>query len=305
MINNETPREELLQECMVMIRHISDKGGKIPAVASIMLECHCTDDFDISNENLIKIHHHLSKVVTPANPSSIRYLYLESQIKKSLPFLGSVGLVRRMMIAAFLSLITFIALSLSPDVNAETVNEGILEDSGFILLQNLLFFLSAAGLGASFSNLFQANEYIMQGSYDPKHETSYWIRFVVGIIAGLMLAVLIPFEPENGNGTILISIPLLALLGGFSSNLVYKILARLVDTVDTLIQGNKEGNAKSKISEMRASLEQQKKQKEDEISSGLLNVKSFLSAGNNKSALNIINKLLNDLNPDINDPDKD
>jgi hypothetical protein len=37
-----------------------------------------------------------------------------------------------------------------------------------------------AGLGACFAALFLANRYIAEGTFDPKYESSYWIRFILG-----------------------------------------------------------------------------------------------------------------------------
>ena len=74
---------------------------------------------------------------------------------------------------------------MSDQVNTANIGQEWLVLSGHVLLYNLLFLIAAAGLGASFQALFQANRYVVAGTFDPKYESSYWIRFVLGLIAGL------------------------------------------------------------------------------------------------------------------------
>lgn len=140
------------------------------------------------------------------------------------------------MVAAIVSLVALVLLSLSQKVNAQESTSDILKSSGIPLLLNELFFLAAAGLGASFATLFRAHKYIIEGTYDPKYDTLYWSRFILGIIAGLILVEFIPFETSNQATPI--ARPLLAMLGGFSATVVYQILSRLVDSVGSIVQGD-------------------------------------------------------------------
>jgi hypothetical protein len=185
-------------------------------------------------EALTTIHGILSEMVAPALPRSIVLLDASTSIPSPFSWISTVPLLRRLMFVAIISLIGFVALALSPYVDP---NGGDLFTSdGFPLLVNLLFFIASAGLGASFSTLFQANQYIIQGTFDNKYETSYWIRLLVGIIAGLILACLIPLDPEtikqlNGLGR-----PMLALLGGFSASLVHRILNLFVDALEGAVK---------------------------------------------------------------------
>lgn len=59
--------------------------------------------------------------------------------------------------------------------------------------------------------------------------SSDWVRFNLGLIAGMVLAVLVPID----TGSKTFERPLLALLGGFSASVVYRILQRLVDTLES------------------------------------------------------------------------
>ena len=75
-----------------------------------------------------------------------------------------------MTIAAIISLAAWIGISLFSAV------DGIVDwkrDFGVHLLVEELFLLSAAGLGASFAGLFQANRFVTRGTFDPKYSSTY------------------------------------------------------------------------------------------------------------------------------------
>ena len=60
-------------------------------------------------------------------------------------------------------------------------------------------------------------------------------------MAGIMLASLIPIGGVDGGDFLApqgLEKPLLALLGGFSAAVVYRILQRLVDSVESLVRGD-------------------------------------------------------------------
>jgi len=130
---------------------------------------------------------------------------------------------------------------LSDQVNTANIGQEWLVLSGHVLLYNLLFLIAAAGLGASFQALFQANRYVVAGTFDPKYESSYWIRFVLGLIAGLLLAELVPLQTEGAleTGGMIggFGNPALAMLGGFSSAVIYRVIHRLITAVESLVRG--------------------------------------------------------------------
>lgn len=236
-------REQLTHECEAMAKYAFASGLKVPADMAETLETFLEkekkeppDGGDI--KPLVEIHAKLSDIVEPAKPRTILLLHEESHKKGFWQFLGPVPFVRRMMLAAIISLVLFIGISLSDYINANEAAWDLFEVDGIELLVQELFLLCAAGLGASFGALFKANQYIMAGNFDPKLESTYWIRFVLGIMAGMLLATMIPIEKalESGFGK-----PLLAMLGGFAADMVYKIITRIVDAVASLVRGDMKG----------------------------------------------------------------
>jgi hypothetical protein len=251
-------RQYLLEECYAMVKHLSSYGKEIPVEASSMLHCEPKDlnSLDISDQDVLKLHRSLSKKIAPASPKTVLMLCKESHKSKWFNFLGPVGLVRRLMFVAVISLICFIAVSLSPQINFENIKQGIYDLDDTKLLIVMLFLLSAASMGASFSNLFQANQYIIKNIYDPKYESSYWIRYVLGIIAGIMLAVVIPVPSADEASEAHFAVasrPMLAMLGGFSAALVYRIMFRMVYAVESVFIGKQSEMTEQKLSDLQAS----------------------------------------------------
>ncbi|RXQ95626.1 hypothetical protein EO244_07120 [Ancylomarina salipaludis] len=285
----------LIDECIAMVKYLSAEGSAIPSEAKKIIDINKGKVSEWESHEILNLHKCLSLKVAPARPKTISLLYKEAQKNKWLAFLGPVGLVRRLMATTLLSLVSFILISLSPHVNNASVSKGILADHGFELLLNLMFFLSAAALGACFSNLFQANKYIVNGTYDPKYESSYWIRFVLGLIAGLMMAVLIPasLEVQQSPGIGFLTVPILAMLGGFSASLFYRILNRAVTTVDTLLTGLTDKNSDNKTQERLLKQNQQQTLEKQQIVEELLSLKAEVKEGDvNEKLKNTINKIL-------------
>lgn len=180
---------------------------------------------------LSTVHDQLSSLIAPSTPRAIMLIDPIFAKPSWFNWISTVPLLRRLMLVAFFSLVAFILLALSPYVSP--TGGDIFNSDGIALLVNLSFFVSAASLGACFSALFQANEYIVGGVFDPKFETSYWIRLLVGIMAGLILASLIPLDPKALNG---LGKPTLSLLGGFSASLVHRILNLFVGAIEGVVK---------------------------------------------------------------------
>jgi len=115
------------------------------------------------------------------------------------------------------------------------VGEAVLGSETTDRLWNSLFLIAVAGLGAAFYALYTAAAYVRNNSYDQHYEPTYWMRFVLGLVGGFSLAVLIGDE-FIGDETL--GITVLAFVGGFSADVVYRVLQRIVETIDTLVRGS-------------------------------------------------------------------
>ena len=232
---------------------------------------------------LVAVHAGLSQIVAPATPQAILLLASHGAGSRVWSFLGPVTLVRRMMLAAIASLALFMGMALFPEVTGDiSFQDASSED----LLHNLVFLLAAAGLGASFAALFLVNRFIAEASYDPKFEASYWIKFALGLIAGIILAQLVPIgdtalhtEESAHTGIGRLAKPTLALLGGFSSALVYRILNRMVAAVETLVRGETREIVTAQAQAAKARLAEQAARSRMETISRLVALQQQLADG--------------------------
>lgn len=299
--------EQMLAEAEAMAKYALASGLKVPP-SVIYAAAHPvsratpgdgpsspeqTADVEYSEDTVKRmtaVHQHLSQVIAPATPRTILLL---SQEKKNarLPFLGPVRLVRQMMVVAIVALATFVITALSPDVNDSSGD--IFTSSGLALLINELFLLSAAAVGAAFTALFRANRYVANGTYDPKYESSYWVRFILGLIAGIVLPALIPIEGGQA-----LTRPLLALLGGFSASVVYRILSRLVDTLESLVQGDAGDRVAAREQAMKAQIAEQRLQDQLRLAGALMKLRDQLAKGSGAAELEAsVISLIDDLTP--------
>ncbi|MCK9397198.1 MAG: hypothetical protein M0Q44_16615 [Methylobacter sp.] len=212
---------------------------------------------DIDIAALVDVHGLLTRLIEPAIPQTVLLLYVEQKTETALKFLGPVSLVRQLMLAAVISLLVFVTLMASPFINGTKLAEDVLSANGIEQIARLIFYIGAAGLGASFTALYTANIFISKGTYDPCYQSSYWIRFLLGIIAGLLLAILVSEQSIQSDGGMLsngIIRPLLAILGGFSADLLYTFLNRMVETFKSLFEGNTQNMLDAKAQEAKAKL---------------------------------------------------
>jgi hypothetical protein len=260
-------RQQLLQESDAMARYAFSAG--LPMSPEVLKSLSSLEEQQkeqgaaaISLADIGAIHAQLAVVVAPSQPRTIYLLQRDRARTGWVSILGPLPTVRRLMVAALLFTLLFVASSLTRHINVVTMGLDVYRMHGWILLNVLLFLMSAAGMGAAFNALFTAHSCIANGTYDPRLESSFWSQISLGVIAGLVISQIVPLGqeslqlpdlPENydvdqilvtlkgAEGKVtgsLISKPVLALVGGFSSTMVYTVLQRLVSTLESLFKGN-------------------------------------------------------------------
>jgi hypothetical protein len=213
-----------------MVRYALASGLTVPEPVADVVQQAASADGPSDVRQLTRAHNELVRIVAPATPRTI--LVISEGRRSALSMLGPVRLVRQMLVVVIVLLVLFLLLASSQEVN--DTGGDFFHSSGLPVLINGLFYLVAGGLGAAFSALFTAQRYIKDGVYDPKYESTYWLRFILGLMAGLLLPALVPLASEGDTGAV--TRPLLALLGGFSASVLYRVLERLVTTVETLVR---------------------------------------------------------------------
>ena len=108
-------------------------------------------------------------------------------------------------------------------------------------LQTQAFLLCSAGLGVSFAILHRISRQVANATYDEAHNFQVTIKVVLGLASGTILAQLVPINSLGQLGTL--TKPTLALIGGFSSSLVFRVLTRLVESIEGLFAPDAEQQA--------------------------------------------------------------
>jgi hypothetical protein len=230
-------REHLLREAVEMIRFAFASGKHVPSsvVDTVeQYESHPGDAPPLDSSLLVLAHSRLTRIVAPATPRAIVIL-AEGDIPGRFAFLGPVPLVRQLMAVAIACILAFVLIGLAESAGSTTVT--IVDAWGWRLLLNQMWWLAAAGIGASFACLFRVNEYIEKSNYNPRYASTYWVKFLLGVMAGYILVALLPVDLSQGNGFFLMQ-PAVAMLGGYSASAVYRILTRLVEAVEAIFRGN-------------------------------------------------------------------
>lgn len=262
--------EQLLNECGAMLRYASTKGMEIPARAAFTVRTLDNERTDAGDKpwrpkpqdssKLVAAHGLLSRLVEPATPKSITLLNEQSPKTRWVGLLGAVLVVRVMMCLAVAFLLAFLLLlpraGADPVASIAGVNTDRTWGEGFL---SAVYIVLAAGLGVLFSQLFRINRQISRGQYDPTEDAVHMTTVVLGLIAGVILAMLLSDVLKDTDGAERFSQPLLALLGGFSAPAVHNIVARLVDALGTLVGGDPREQVTAEVQEAvtqaRATLE--------------------------------------------------
>jgi hypothetical protein len=222
--------EQLLRASEAMIRYAFASGLTVPEPVTDVVHQAASAGGTPDVRQLTRAHNELVRIVAPATPRTI--LVVSEGRQSALSMLGPVRLVRQMLVVVIVLLVLFLLLASSQEVNES--GGDFFHSAGVPVLVNGLFYLVAGGLGAAFSALFTAQRYIKDGIYDPKYESTYWLRFILGLMAGLLLPALVPLAGEGEAGAV--TRPLLALLGGFSASVLYGVLEGVVTTVETPVR---------------------------------------------------------------------
>jgi hypothetical protein len=240
----------MLRECRAMASHALASGDEVPASVLQTIQAlgptpqnaspTPNEQSSADMEQLTAAHQRLVTIVAPATPRAITLLQQEAAAGGVKRFFGAVPLVRQLMAAALIFLVMLVAFATSDATSVLPGAAGnqwsIFTSSGKPMLIRLLFLMSAAGMGACFAGLFRPNRFVVNETYDPKYAMTYWIRLLLGLIAGVVLCELIPVGDDpslQGIGK-----PSLALLGGFSGNTLYRILERLVQSIESVVRGD-------------------------------------------------------------------
>jgi hypothetical protein len=243
--------ETLLREIEAMVLFALESGLDVPPEA-LARQQHAAPDApppDARTDPLVRLaalHQTLTQLIAPARGSTLVLLAEQRRCHSVLHAFGPVPQVRWMLASAVLALLLLLGTALSGDVNPENVSKGLLNLQGHRLIAVELFLVAASAVGATLANLKRLNRYISECNYDPRYDSSYWTRLVMGLISGVILSQVVfgaLVGPDGagagadaanspvGNALLGFGQPILAILGGFSADLVHDVLTHLIGVI--------------------------------------------------------------------------
>jgi len=182
-------------------------------------------------DDLINAHNLLCKNVAPATPKSIEFTKKLHQEGKGKSVLNKLPLVRNLILLGILFLVIFILTGLSPEVNNNSLDKGMMNNHGLPLLLNIGYLASVSGLGVLFYLLKSVSKSVKEGVLLPEESIEYMAQIVLGVIAGLILAEILSIYLTDPNSINLFNKSILALIGGFSSDAIFSILQGVIDRI--------------------------------------------------------------------------
>lgn len=120
-----------------------------------------------------------------------------------------------------------------------SLDKGVLNNQGISLLMNLWYVLSISGLGVMFYLLRSINVSIRKGTIIPEDSAYYPVLIILGLISGLVMSELILFTEAYANEKklgLLFTKSLRALLGGFSSDVIFGILYNTICKIKKIFE---------------------------------------------------------------------
>lgn len=182
-------------------------------------------------DDLINAHNLLCKNVAPATPKSIVYTKTLNKEGNGKSIFKKLPVLRNLILLAIFFLITYIATGMSPSVNNNSLDKGMMDNSGISLLLNIGYLSSVAGLGVLFFLLKEVSISLKKGSLIPENSIGYLSQIILGIIAGLIMSEIISFYTKDAEQINLFNKSILALVGGFSSDAIFSILQGIIDKI--------------------------------------------------------------------------
>jgi hypothetical protein len=244
---------QTLNEIQCMCAHATSQGIALPsattgALAALMADVgyfHVDSASAPTNvaawtAQALTVHAELSALVAPAKPSSLESNPKLTRLRQWPRHYPTVAAIAA---AGFIGLGLFIV---GAGIATRHAGPGL----------NLWGQMACAGaalLGSAFFSTFEASKYIVARTYDARYEGVYFIRFLLGVVAGLILSNFgSTLMPGAHTPTGMLGLATLALLGGYSSDAVNRILMRVSDTLSAAVEGTDTDELKAKDEQLKA-----------------------------------------------------
>ena len=295
--------DNLVEQINVMVEFATGNGYDIPPnllKQRAMLAVKDQVGFEETElEELATIHQQLNRIVAPATPQTLILLADERKRGAFLSSIALIPIVRHIIMVSLFFLTMFIVIGQLDMVNQANLKAGILGNQGLVAVVILFYLVSCAGLGACFTALYRLKEFLTESNFDPRYNSTYWVSILLGVISGLFISELLyttlvgaatlgdlpdaTTPGDSPNRFIEMGKPALALLGGFSANMVYKMLQRIVDSIESLFRGDRKAIGKAQQAKGLAELQNKQDEMQMDVANRLLALNNLLDSDPEKA----------------------
>lgn len=224
----KTSIEKLRYDYDLMLDYAIKRGILLPK--QIIL-----DNSNLNNGEMVANYNDLVNAIMPTSVESISYInkyVFRNEVNKKW---FQIPIYSKGLVVSFLALFSVIAFSLSPNVNSESLSQGILSSSGITLFINLLFICSLALLGVMFYTIKSMNAKIKTYTLTEIDVLTLNSAILIGVISGFFISEVFSALVTGGlGGSVLLSKMTLAILGGFSSDAIFTMLQDIVNKLKAL-----------------------------------------------------------------------
>lgn len=258
--------------------HLSAKVGAFKVKTTNDLQ----EDSNVSPEpnyediyfKAICVHNKLSKLTYPASPLSIKYTKQSYGL-----FFAKNKVINWIIGLTILCLILFIAFGF---LTSETKS------------YQILAIVFASGIGAGFYTLSTSRKYLVNRTFDPNYNPTYIIRFLLGITAGSILALILKDIIKINNFDFTGEI--LAVVGGYSADAVSTILERIADLIVAIFKGTNKNNTEDYDNKVKNTKESEQEKSRLKNMNTLTDLKAkILNLNDPKKIIEEIDKKMSEL----------
>jgi hypothetical protein len=230
----------------------------------------------------IRVHNQLSNLISPVSAASLIAtqpgIFKHNKIMKISLIFTIISLILLIGNLFFSEILTFAI----KDADYQGLISGLLNYTGIVF---------AATLGSGVYSLYTARKYLIERTFEPKYNSVYTLRFVLGIALGTILGL---FGDELGftdseHASIIAKLGpvVLAIVGAFSSDAVVSILQRVAETLQVVVKGSGQ-------SMVELETEKAKNQEKNKAMKLLLDIKNQVSSEktNKHNLIKVIDKYI-------------
>lgn len=237
---------------------------------------------------LVAAHGKLAKLVSPARPATIEALIRDGVVARA-P--AAVERLSRTLVFAVVAVVVLgtahAALGFGTGF---TSGSDVIDSLSHAVVANALF-VSLATLGASFHGLMTTQRQLETMTFEARDVPRIWARLWLGVVAGVLMATYLDVGAD-GSDTMSLSRPVLALLGGFGSDVVYRVLDGLVKALGAALERNVDDRLDAERTRSTLALERATDEERRGATQNLLSIQQALVSGSLDDARTLVDSML-------------